>query len=69
MSIRTPIELAAAAIVADSAVDSVPAAPGRQATFASSPCDLLADVAEPIRLAAATPPASVQKRIPGQTYH
>ena len=69
MSIRTRIELAAAAIIADHAADSVSGAPARRpATFANSPVDFLkADGGQPIRLADATRP--VQKRIPGQIYH
>lgn len=68
MSIRTPIELAA--VDADGAIDSIPAAPSRrEATFASAIVDLFVAEANPIRVAILPAPVRPQKRIPGQIYH
>ena len=73
MSIRFPIELAAAAEYAERAVDVVtaaaPAAP--EVRFADATCDLGIE-GEPIRLVVG--PGYIQagaprKLIPGQTYH
>ena len=73
MTIRDPIDLAAAAITAEGAVDRLAEAPARRpATFASAPVLALAGAANPIRVALlpeTAPAAPEKKRIPGQTYH
>jgi hypothetical protein len=73
MTIRDPIDLAAAAITAEGAVDRFAEAPARRpATFASTPVFGFASAANPIRVALlpeAAPAAPEKKRIPGQTYH
>ena len=73
MTIRDPIDLAAAAITAEGAVDRFAEAPARRpATFASTPVFAFAGSVSAIRvneLPEAAPAAPEKKRIPGQTYH
>jgi hypothetical protein len=72
MSIRNPIDIAAA-ITAGSAVDTLTDHPERRpATFASAPVFAFAGSASAIRigeLRETAPVAPAKKRIPGQTYH
>ena len=73
MSIRFPIELAAAAEYAERAVDVVPttAPAAREVRFADATYDLGLE-GEPIRLVVGPgfiPAGAPRKLIPGQTYH
>ena len=72
MSIRNPIDLAAAAITAGSAVDSRADQPARAPLFASAPVFAFTGTADAIRAALlpeTAPAAPAKKGIPGQTYH
>jgi hypothetical protein len=73
MSIRFPVELAAAAEYAERAVELVePAAPvAREVRFGDTPYEF-AFAGEPIRLIVGPgfiPAGAPRKLIPGQTYH
>jgi len=73
MTIRDPIDLAAAALTAEGAVDRLAEAPARRpVTFASAPVLSFAGAGKPIRVALlpeTAPAVQEKKRIPGQTYH
>ncbi|HET7716085.1 MAG TPA: hypothetical protein VFK86_10705 [Bauldia sp.] len=70
MSIRFPVELAAAAEYAESAVDVVPAPAVPAIRFADATFDL-GLAGEPIRIALGPGfnAGPTRKLIPGQTYH
>jgi hypothetical protein len=73
MTIRLPIDPAAAAVFAECAVELVPTPPARrQVRFADAPFTLIGAGKDDIRVTTGPgfiPAGTARKFIPGQTYH